>query len=100
MNTQLNYYTTKKINPVEIPSDGSKWQHHFEQRKNLQKSSLKNFYLTDEFICKKIDNYREKIVNLRVVVKKIEYKIFGGTDLFPGGLSMRNNTIHDLRVHL
>ena len=33
------------------------------QRINLQKSSLKNFYLTDEFICKKIDYYREKIVN-------------------------------------
>ena len=28
------------------------------KRKNLQKLSLKNFYLTDEFITKKIDNYR------------------------------------------
>ena len=37
-----------------------------KQRINLQKSSLKNFYLTDEYICKKIDNYREKIVNLNI----------------------------------
>ena len=33
-----------------------------KQRITLQKSSLKNFYLTDEFICNKIDNYREKLV--------------------------------------
>ena len=36
------------------------------QRISLQKSSLKNFYLTDEYICKKIDNYREKIANLKL----------------------------------
>ena len=37
-----------------------------KQRLNLQKSSLKNFYLTDEYICKKIDNYRKKLVNLKI----------------------------------
>ena len=37
-----------------------------KQRINLQKSSLKNFYLTDEYICKKIDNYREKVANLKL----------------------------------
>jgi len=30
---------------------------------NLQKKSLTNFYLTDQFIANKIDNYRSKIVN-------------------------------------
>ncbi len=40
--------------------------HNKTQRINLQKSSLKNFYLTDEYICKKIDNYREKLVNLKL----------------------------------
>ncbi|MDC0473066.1 glycosyltransferase [Pelagibacteraceae bacterium] len=30
-------------------------------RKKLQKLSIKNFYLTDEFITKKIDNYRNSI---------------------------------------
>ena len=29
-------------------------------RKNLQKSSIKNFYLTHHFVTKKIDNYREE----------------------------------------
>ena len=36
------------------------------QRTYLQKSSLKNFYLTDEYICKKIDNYRKKLVSLKI----------------------------------
>ena len=31
-------------------------------RKKLQKLSIKNFYLTDEFITKKIDNYRNSII--------------------------------------
>ena len=41
-----------------------------KQRINLQKSSLKNFYLTDEYICKKIDNYREKISNLKLTLNE------------------------------
>ncbi len=36
------------------------------QRLNLQKSSLKNFYLTDEFICKKIDDYRKNIIQFKL----------------------------------
>ena len=31
-------------------------------RKSLQKKSLKNFYLTNEFISKKIDHYRENTI--------------------------------------
>ena len=34
-----------------------------KQRIKLQKLSLKNFYLTDEFICKKIDDYRGALLN-------------------------------------
>ena len=34
-----------------------------KQRIKLQKLSLKNFYLTDEFICKKIDDYRGTLLN-------------------------------------
>ena len=30
--------------------------------RSLQKSSLKNFYLTDQFIANKIDNYRSKMI--------------------------------------
>ena len=36
------------------------------QRINLQKSSLRNFYLTDEFICKKIDDYRKNIIQFKL----------------------------------
>ncbi len=36
------------------------------QRLNLQKSSLKNFYLTDEYICKKIDDYRKNIIQFKL----------------------------------
>ena len=39
-----------------------------KQRISLQKSSLKNFYLTDEYISKKIDNYREKIANFKLTL--------------------------------
>ena len=41
MNTQLRYYTSKQINPVEIPLGGEKWSNHFEQRLNLLERHLK-----------------------------------------------------------
>jgi glycosyltransferase involved in cell wall biosynthesis len=34
-----------------------------KKRHNLQKLSLKNFYLTDNFISKKIDLYRDKLID-------------------------------------
>ena len=36
------------------------------QRINLQNSSLRNFYLTDEYICKKIDDYRQNIIKFKI----------------------------------
>ena len=43
------------------------------QRINLQKASLKNFYLTDKFITDKIDNYRNKLHTFKnYKLKKIE----------------------------
>ena len=41
MNTQLRYYTSKQINPVEISLGGKKWSNHFEQRLNLLERHLK-----------------------------------------------------------
>ena len=32
-----------------------------DKRKTLQKLSIKNFYLTDKYVAKKIDNYRSKL---------------------------------------
>jgi hypothetical protein len=34
---------------------------NYDLRKKLQKKSLRNFYLTNEFISKKIDTYRKEI---------------------------------------
>ena len=42
--------------------------------KYLQKSSLKNFYLTDQFIANKIDYYRSNLINL-VRMPAIEKKV-------------------------
>ena len=41
MNIQLNYYKSKKINPVEIALEGTKWDIHFLHRKNLIEQHLK-----------------------------------------------------------
>ena len=43
--------------------------------KKLQKNSYKNFYLTDTFISKKIDNYRNEILNNKKVVNILSNKI-------------------------
>tara|TARA_Y100000590_G_scaffold208062_1_gene235672 strand:- start:5465 stop:7588 length:2124 start_codon:yes stop_codon:yes gene_type:complete len=40
-------------------------------RFNLQSKSINNFYLTNEFVTKKIDNYRNKILNLKLNQSKI-----------------------------
>ena len=39
---------------------------------NLQKNSLKNFFLTNEYITKKIDTYRFNIINKKL--KKVQFK--------------------------
>ncbi len=55
-----------------------------KQRVSLQKSSLKNFYLTDEYICKKIDSYRKNLVdhklNLNGLLKSKKLKILHVTN--------------------
>jgi len=35
-----------------------------DKRKKIQRLSLKNFYLTDDYIAKKIDNYRKNIISV------------------------------------
>ena len=35
-----------------------------KKRKKIQTLSLKNFYLTDDYITRKIDNYREKLITI------------------------------------
>ena len=64
--TITNGIIVRNLNVKNLYNSINKLIKNNEQRKNLQKSSLKNFYLTDEYICKKIDNYREKIVNRKL----------------------------------
>ena len=44
-------------------------------RKKLQNNSLKNFYLTNEFISKKIDNYRDEILSEDIITYKLKKNI-------------------------
>ena len=41
-----------------------------KKRINLQKLSLKNFYLTDQYIANKIDNYRNKLISKNMLFNK------------------------------
>jgi glycosyltransferase involved in cell wall biosynthesis len=42
-------------------------------RLNLQTKSIKNFYLTNEYISKKIDNYRNKLLQKTIIKKPNSY---------------------------
>ena len=43
--------------------------------KKIQKNSLKNFYLDNKFTSKKIDDYRYKILENKINIKKNKFKI-------------------------
>ena len=54
-------------------------------RKNLQTKSVKNFYLTNQFVTKKIDAYRNKLIEINVKkdfskINKKTYKILHVTN--------------------
>jgi len=42
-------------------------------RLNLQTKSIKNFYLTNQYISKKIDNYRNKLLQKTIITKPNSY---------------------------
>ncbi len=64
--TITNGIIVRNLNIKNIYNSIDKLIINKKQRTALQKSSLKNFYLTDEFICEKIDSYREKLVRLNL----------------------------------
>ena len=64
--TITNGIIVRNLNSKNLYNSIDKLIRNKKQRITLQKSSLNNFYLTDEFICKKIDNYREKLVNIKL----------------------------------
>ena len=59
--TITNGIILQKLTSSNIYKEIKKLIDDKKKRIKLQKLSLKNFYLTDEFICKKIDNYRNKL---------------------------------------
>ena len=50
----------KKLNEKILTKSISNLIHDLKLRKSLQKRSIKNFYLTHEFVSKKIDDYRSE----------------------------------------
>ena len=58
--TVTNAKILKKLTTKNLEENITRLIKNKEKRKNLQKLSLKNFYLTHEFITKKIDGYRSE----------------------------------------
>ena len=66
--TITNGVIVKNLTFLNIYKEIKKLIINKKKRIKIQKLSLKNFYLTNEFVCEKIDNYREKLkVNLKLI---------------------------------
>ena len=74
--TITNGIIIQKLTSLNIYKEIKNLIDNEKQRFKLQSLSLKNFYLTDEFICKKIDKYRNKLNisnnNKKLIIKKID----------------------------
>ena len=69
--TVTNAKILKKLSVKNLENTISNLIKNNKLRKSLQTLSLKNFYLTHEFITKKIDNFRsEKFQNINFFNKK------------------------------
>ena len=60
--TVTNAIILRKLNSETLFKTIEKLIKNASERKKLQKNSIKNFYLTNEFVTKKIDDYRKSIV--------------------------------------
>jgi len=70
----------KKLNSDEIYRNIKKLIMNKIMLKNIQKNSLKNFYLDNKFSSKKIDNYREEILTNKIDIKSDKLKILHVTN--------------------
>ena len=61
--TVTNAIILRKLNSETLFKEIENLILNSNKRLNLQKNSLKNFYLTNKFISDKIDNYRSKILS-------------------------------------
>ena len=60
----------KELSSIDIYKSIKKLIVNKNLRINYQKKSLKNFYLTNEYTSKKIDNYRNKLLGKKIEIKK------------------------------
>ena len=70
----------KKLNYLNIYKSIKKLIDNKKMLKSIQNKCLNNFYLTDKFISKKIDNYRELFFKKSLVSKKKNKKIIHVTN--------------------
>jgi len=70
----------KKLNYLSIYNSIKKLIDNKKMLKSMQSKCLKNFYLTDKFISKKIDNYRELFFKNHLVSKNKNKKIIHVTN--------------------
>ncbi len=70
----------KKLNYLSIYKSIKKLIDNKKILKSMQSKCLKNFYLTDKFISKKIDNYREQFFKNHLVSKNKNKKIIHVTN--------------------
>ncbi|MBC8297263.1 MAG: glycosyltransferase [Pelagibacterales bacterium] len=77
--TVTNSIILKKLNSKFLFTAMDKLIKNKSERKKLQLKNFKNFYLTNEYISKKIDNYRKSIFNFNLkktsINKKNKFKI-------------------------
>jgi hypothetical protein len=65
----------KKLNSDEIYKNIKELIINKTKLKKIQKNSLKNFYLDNKFTSKKIDEYRYKIIENKINIKKNKLRI-------------------------
>ncbi len=81
--TITNGVILKKLNYLNLYKEIENLIKNIKKRKNLQKLSLKNFYLTHSYISKLIDNVRDqklKIINKFNVKKNLSLRILHVTN--------------------
>ena len=83
--TVTNAIILRKLNVFNLYKAIERLISNNKVRIGLQKNSIKNFYLTNEFVTKKIDFYRYKIINSKKnffsITKKNKFKILHITNL-------------------
>ena len=60
--TVTNAIILRKLNANNLYDSLEKLINNTKERKKFQKNSIKNFYLTNEYVTKIIDNYRKSII--------------------------------------